>query len=145
MQSRPVVGPELNFPGLRYEPVNGQGVVFLMGMVAVWGMACDRNARANANAAAPPFLREGARLVVPEGSPLRSRLSVGPALEREVRRRLQVPATVEADPARMAKVTPPIPGRVVKLYVRLGHRVVRGAPRPGSSSSARTRSGSASP
>ncbi len=45
-----------------------------------------------------------------------------------VRHELNVPATAEADPAKMAKVSPPMPGRVVKLLVRLGEAVKQGTP-----------------
>jgi len=45
-----------------------------------------------------------------------------------VHHELNVPATAEADPAKMAKISPPLPGRVVKLLVRLGEAVKQGAP-----------------
>jgi membrane fusion protein, heavy metal efflux system len=45
-----------------------------------------------------------------------------------IRHALNVPATAEADPAKMAKVSPPMPGRVVKLFVRLGESVRQGMP-----------------
>ena len=38
------------------------------------------------------------------------------------------PAVVEADPARTVNILPPVAGRVVKLEVRLGDRVVKGQP-----------------
>jgi cobalt-zinc-cadmium efflux system membrane fusion protein len=39
-----------------------------------------------------------------------------------------VPATVESDPARTAKITPPLPGRIDRLFVRFGASVAVGAP-----------------
>jgi cobalt-zinc-cadmium efflux system membrane fusion protein len=74
----------------------------------------------------PMLIREGARISVPDGSPLRSKLTVGPVAQREIQRKLVLPAVVEADPARTVKVLPPVTGRVTDLKVQLGERVVQG-------------------
>jgi membrane fusion protein, heavy metal efflux system len=70
--------------------------------------------------------RVGNRIVVPEGSPVRSKLTIGPVAEQELQRKLVLPAIVEADPARTVKVLPPVTGRVTDLMVQLGERVVQG-------------------
>jgi cobalt-zinc-cadmium efflux system membrane fusion protein len=72
------------------------------------------------------LIREGARITVPDGSPLRGKLTVGPVAQREIQRKLVLPAVVEADPARTVKVLPPVTGRVTDLKVQLGERVVQG-------------------
>jgi membrane fusion protein, heavy metal efflux system len=76
----------------------------------------------------PPDLmtRQGDKIVVPEGSALRSRLSVMPAPVEPVSAKLFLPAVVESDPARTAAVLPPLGGRVLALKVALGERVARG-------------------
>src|SRR6266481_1617850 len=74
----------------------------------------------------PMLIREGARISVPDGSPLRGKLTVGPVAQREIQRKLILPAVVEADPARTVKVLPPVTGRVTDLKVQLGERVVQG-------------------
>ena len=74
------------------------------------------------------FVKEGNRIRIPEGSPLRSQLTVQPVVQKEIVRNLIIPAVVEADPARLMKVLPPVAGRVTELKVRLGERVVRGQP-----------------
>jgi cobalt-zinc-cadmium efflux system membrane fusion protein len=74
----------------------------------------------------PMLLREGARISVPEESPLRRKLTVGAVEEREIQRKLVLPAVVEADPARTVKVLPPVAGRVTDLLVQLGERIVQG-------------------
>jgi len=74
----------------------------------------------------PMLMREGARISVPEGSPLRGKLTVGAVGEREIQRKLVLPAVVEADPARTVKVLPPVAGRVINLLVQLGERVAQG-------------------
>ena len=74
----------------------------------------------------PMLIREGARISVPDGSPLRGKLTIGPVAQREIQRKLVLPAVVEADPARTVKVLPPVTGRVTDLKVQLGERVVQG-------------------
>lgn len=91
--------------------------------------ACGTEARASA-AGEPAQLFEihGSDLLVPERSPLRSRLAVAEVSPALVRHELDVPAAAEADPARMAKVSAPLQGRVVRLLVHLGEEVRRGQP-----------------
>jgi membrane fusion protein, heavy metal efflux system len=71
-------------------------------------------------------VRKGDKIVVPESSPLRSRLTVAAAATAPVNAKLILPATVEADPARSATVVPQLSGRVVELKVHLGDRVAKG-------------------
>jgi len=59
---------------------------------------------------------------------MRTRVKVEAIASRPVHHELNVPATAEADPAKMAKISPLLPGRVVKLLVRLGEAVKQGAP-----------------
>lgn len=72
--------------------------------------------------------RHGDAIEVPAGSPLRSRLEVDPVGIESVRRTLEAPAQAEVDPARMARIAPPLPGRVVQLFVHFGDTVARGQP-----------------
>jgi cobalt-zinc-cadmium efflux system membrane fusion protein len=65
---------------------------------------------------------------VPERSAIRGRLAIAPVIERDVRRDLVLPAAVEADPARLIKVLPPVAGRVMQLKVELGQRVAANQP-----------------
>src|SRR5580692_9267620 len=73
-----------------------------------------------------PMVRQGDKILVPEGSALRARLSVMPAAVQAVNAKLVLPGVVEADPARTAAVLTPLSGRVVALKVALGDRVARG-------------------
>lgn len=73
-------------------------------------------------------IRHGDRVEIPPDSQLRGRLLVAPAEYRSIRRSLEAPAEVEADPARMARITPPLPGRVVQLFVHFGEKVTAGQP-----------------
>jgi cobalt-zinc-cadmium efflux system membrane fusion protein len=74
----------------------------------------------------PVFSRVGDRIVVPDGSPLRTRLSVAAVEMTQVSHRLVLPAVVEADPARTVKVLTPVTGRLTDLRVPLGARVAKG-------------------
>ena len=79
------------------------------------------------SAGAPDLLtRQGDKILVPEGSALRSRLVVMAAPEQPISAKLALPALVESDPARTAAVLPALGGRVRELKVALGERVVRG-------------------
>jgi cobalt-zinc-cadmium efflux system membrane fusion protein len=106
--------------------------VFLIGVGI--GFAAYRFA---ANSARPAFVpeesgpylvREGQRVVVPDGSPLRDKLTVDAVSQREIARNLVLPAVVEADPARLIKVLPPLAGRITQLKVQLGEQVEQGQP-----------------
>jgi cobalt-zinc-cadmium efflux system membrane fusion protein len=70
--------------------------------------------------------RQGDKILVPEGSSLRGRLSVVAAAAQRVKPKLQLPAVVESDPARTAAVLTPLSGRLIALKVTLGDRVSRG-------------------
>jgi cobalt-zinc-cadmium efflux system membrane fusion protein len=72
------------------------------------------------------MVRQGNKIVVPEGSPLRDRLTVIAAPAESVSSKLVLPGIVESDPARTAAVLTPLSGRVVELKVALGDRVAKG-------------------
>jgi cobalt-zinc-cadmium efflux system membrane fusion protein len=76
----------------------------------------------------PQLMRDEHGITVPDGSPLLGKLAIAPVGEKEIKRNLVLPAAVEADPARLVKVLPPLAGRVTQLKVQLGEEVVRGQP-----------------
>jgi len=102
----------------------------LLSQVAFFASGCQ----ATPSKAPPPppekpvLEHRGDDLVIPEGSPLRTRLRLGKASIQDIETKLVVPASVESDPARTAKITPPLPGRVVRLDVHFGDTVVKGQP-----------------
>ncbi len=92
-------------------------IIFIIVMAALAG--CNRaadtpTARAEA-ASAAPLVREGRCVRVPDGSPLRQMLRVGTAEEQSLERPIVAPGVIEADPARLIKVTPPVSGRIVQI------------------------------
>ncbi|XAH24382.1 efflux RND transporter periplasmic adaptor subunit [Xylophilus sp. GW821-FHT01B05] len=76
--------------------------------------------------AGPMLVRQGARLFVPEDSPLRARLAVAAAGEQASAHAVDLPAVVEANPANTVNILPPLTGRLLALKVRLGDTVRRG-------------------
>ncbi|AMM24146.1 efflux RND transporter periplasmic adaptor subunit [Variovorax sp. PAMC 28711] len=92
-----------------------------------WFMAGRAHAAEEAGAAPTPVLQHvGAQLLVPEASPLRRSLSIRAADALAIEVPLSLPAAVEADPARLVKVSPPATGRVVSLDKGLGDAVRAG-------------------
>ena len=72
------------------------------------------------------MVRQGDKILVPEGSALRKRLTVQAASAQTLSRNLVLPGIVESDPARTVAVMTPLGGRLITLKVSLGDRVVRG-------------------
>jgi len=79
-----------------------------------------------AKTSAPILLRNGQQIEIPEGSPLRNKLTIEAVAQRTIQRTLVLPAVVEADPARLVKVLPPLSGRITQLDVQLGQPVESG-------------------
>ena len=75
---------------------------------------------------APMFTRHGDTITVPAASPLRTRLTVAPADTAGGAAQLNLPAVVEADPARSVTIVPPLTGRLMRLPVHLGDSVRQG-------------------
>jgi cobalt-zinc-cadmium efflux system membrane fusion protein len=74
----------------------------------------------------PAFVHKGDKIIIPQGSGLRSQLVVQQVTVKNSPHALLLPAAVEADPARMVNILPPVAGKVVKLIVRLGDHVAKG-------------------
>ncbi|MDP9043662.1 MAG: efflux RND transporter periplasmic adaptor subunit [Pseudomonadota bacterium] len=75
---------------------------------------------------APMVLHQGTRLVVPASSPLRGRLAVSEVEVAATPHHIDLPAVVEADPARTVNVLTPATGHLLALKVGLGDAVRRG-------------------
>lgn len=79
-----------------------------------------------APAAVAALVHDGDVLNIPERSPLRRSLVVAAVPQQSVERPFTLPAVVEADPARMVRVLPPLAGRIVRLGKQLGDPVKAG-------------------
>ncbi|MDB5978440.1 MAG: zneB [Nevskia sp.] len=75
-----------------------------------------------------PHVREGDLIVVPEKSELRHYLAIAEVQQQTVQTPLEAPAVLEADPAKVANILPPLSGRISALYVHLGDTVITGQP-----------------
>jgi membrane fusion protein, heavy metal efflux system len=74
---------------------------------------------------APHHIREGQLIKIPEGSPLRSELTIAAVAAKEIQRRLTLAGVAEADPSRTVQVLAPVSGRVIDVKIQLGDRVAR--------------------
>jgi membrane fusion protein, heavy metal efflux system len=72
------------------------------------------------------MVREGNRITLPAGSPLRGKLAIDAVGQKDIQQTLALPAVVEADPGHLAKVLPPLAGRITEVKVQLGERVESG-------------------
>lgn len=66
------------------------------------------------------------RIFVPEESPIRDRIEIGVVKLDTLRKQVSAPASVETDPSKKAQIFPPVGGRIVQLFVRMGQEVRRG-------------------
>lgn len=72
------------------------------------------------------LVHDGDALRIPEKSPLRRSLVVAAVADQPVAAPFTLPAVVAADPARLAKIVPPMAGRIVRLGKQLGDEVKAG-------------------
>ena len=86
---------------------------------------CGRGAGTSSDAG-PAYTVAHGLMIVPAASPLRQRMVVEPLSASVADGGLELPATVEADPARVVNVLTPVTGKVVELRVGLGDRVQKG-------------------
>jgi cobalt-zinc-cadmium efflux system membrane fusion protein len=105
----------------------GGAVLGLLFLVLFWTDGLGLLGRGKREAPPPDLMvRQGGKITVPEGSALRTRLSVMPAAVQSIGGKFTLPAIVESDPARTVNILPPLSGRVVALKVGLGDRVAQG-------------------
>jgi len=102
----------------------GAGLLLIVLLLAhgfgLWGGGGGTGAQA------ATLVHQGGRILVPEKSPLRARLTVAAVLAEERGATVTAPGIVESDPARTVNVLPPGTGRVREVRVALGDRVQRG-------------------
>lgn len=71
----------------------------------------------------PPLIREDGHIIIPAKSPLRKIITIEEVEKKPIQVGFILPATVQADPALMLNVLPPLLGRIVSLDKRLGDDV----------------------
>lgn len=87
---------------------------------------CGAKAEAGPGPADIALRHEGADVLVPERSPLRARLAVAAVERRAVEQPITAPGAVEALPDHLARITPPVSGRIERLQRALGDSVRAG-------------------
>src|SRR6476661_10028990 len=98
---------------------------FLLIAILALVSCSDTPKKASADDAAT-IQHQGNRIIVPSSSPLANRLEVEPVQFTSITHQVTAPASVEADPARYARILPPLNGRVLKLFVHPGDSVNKG-------------------
>ncbi len=101
-------------------------IIFVLGIGLCTRLFHSSSHAAVQEATPPALVLRGDQFIIPQGSALRSRLLVQQVAVNNSPHTLESPAVVEADPARTVNILPAVSGRVVKLGVRLGDRVVKG-------------------
>ena len=110
----------------RFALVGAAMMIFVLGIVLGTRLFNSTSHAAVQETASPLLAHQGDKFIIPEGSPLRSRLLVQQVTVKNSPHTLVLPAAVEADPAHTVNILPPVSGKVVKLGVRLGDRVAKG-------------------
>jgi cobalt-zinc-cadmium efflux system membrane fusion protein len=95
-------------------------------LLVVLGLTAWHRGETKETTPAAGFQRQGNLILIPDQSCLRARLMFETARVETVESRLSAPAVVESDPQRFARIFPPVSGRLAKLHVQLGDRVVQG-------------------
>ena len=88
--------------------------------------ACDGLQKSADAGDGSEIVHQGNRVIVPDKNPLAPRLQVEAVALTTVQRQVTAPASVEADPARYARILPPLSGRVLHLFVHPGDSVKEG-------------------
>jgi cobalt-zinc-cadmium efflux system membrane fusion protein len=89
-------------------------------------LGCDQLAKTPKPDDTASVVHEANRVTMPASSPLASRMQVEAAQITLIHRQVTAPASVEADPARYARILPPLNGRVLQLFVHPGDSVTKG-------------------
>nr|WP_198982434.1 efflux RND transporter periplasmic adaptor subunit [Herbaspirillum sp. ASV7] len=95
-------------------------------VVAVRGVLPLMASEVKSNVASPILMHEGETIVIPAESALRETLKTAVIEQSDIAVPFSLPASVEADPARLARILPPTTGRIVTLQKRLGDDVKAG-------------------
>jgi membrane fusion protein, heavy metal efflux system len=102
----------------------------ILGMLLIAALLTDGFGLVNRNARTPgpppALIHQGEKIVIPDGSALRARLTIQPAADDSGPPKLELPGLVESDPARTANVLTPVSGRVRELKVSPGDHVREG-------------------
>jgi cobalt-zinc-cadmium efflux system membrane fusion protein len=111
-------------------PVTWQSFLCAAAFAALTGLAAcgSHGAPEDAQTPVPAFVRDGNFITIPEKSGLRNYVVVDAAREQTLQTPLEAPAVLEADPAKVANILPPLSGRISVLSVHLGDTVKAGQP-----------------
>lgn len=72
------------------------------------------------------IIKDGEFVIIPSTSPLNKKIKLEKVELKPYEQQIVASAEIEADPTKMAKVNPPLSGRIVNIYVVIGQRVKKG-------------------
>jgi len=75
---------------------------------------------------ARPYFQHNGEISIPESSPIRDKIKTEQVQTEILSRQISGPASVEANPLKMANIFPPVNGRVMRLYVNIGDHIRKG-------------------
>ncbi len=105
---------------------NRASIVLLLTTLLSGCHSGDSSSAENVGVAAK--LHEGKLIVIPEKSELRHYIALAEVRKQSVQTALEAPASLEADPSKVANILPPLSGRISALFVHLGDAVASGQP-----------------
>jgi cobalt-zinc-cadmium efflux system membrane fusion protein len=74
----------------------------------------------------PNYEIEGPIIIIPQNSNIRSKIKTIKIVKESFSQTIQSPATIEGNPTKMAKITPPLAGKILKIHVQVGQFVNAG-------------------
>lgn len=102
-------------------------ILGMIGAISVWLSGCNGVEAKNTHAPNPVLVtHKDAQVQVPENSPLRLRLETATIAQMAIERSISAPALIEAAHEKLVKLSPPLPGRIVRMHRSLGDAVKTG-------------------
>ena len=89
-------------------------------------VACGNNAGKD-GVFSPDIVFAGDTVILKENSPVVAQITIQKAQLQDFSAELRTVGTVRPEAGKLAEITPPFPGRIVKSFVRLGQKVSEGA------------------
>jgi cobalt-zinc-cadmium efflux system membrane fusion protein len=74
----------------------------------------------------PEFILAGDYIIIPDSSTLKRKIKTLKINPEPFSKTIQAPAVIEGNPTKLARITAPLAGRILKIYVTMGQKVSKG-------------------